>query len=43
MSTINKMHFTEDYIFGANQGFNIAVAFTDLDYETESILDPTYV
>ena len=31
ISTTNQMHFSEDYIFSAENGFNIAVAFTAHD------------
>ena len=42
MSTVNQLRFSEDYIFSAEQGFNIAIAFTAYDSETEPILDPRY-
>ena len=36
-----ESHYDEDSIFSQQQGFNIAVAFTDWDSETEPILDPS--
>ena len=37
-----ESHYDEDSIFSQQQGFNIAVAFTDWDSETEPILDPSF-
>ena len=36
-----ESHYSEEEIFSQEQGFNVAVAFTDWDSETEPILDPS--
>ena len=41
LSTINDSHFNPDYIFGYEEGFNMAVAFTAYDNDPEPIEDPT--
>ena len=42
LSTVNDDTYTSDDVFDYKNGFNIAVAFTAFDSETEWILDPTY-
>jgi len=42
LSTINDDTYTSDDVFAYKNGFNIAVAFTAFDSESEWILDPTY-
>mmetsp|Transcript_9947 Transcript_9947/g.12400 ORF Transcript_9947/g.12400 Transcript_9947/m.12400 type:complete len:147 (+) Transcript_9947:175-615(+) len=41
--TANRdMFYSDDFIFGYEQGFNVAAAFTAYDSETEWILDKKY-
>ena len=42
MSSTQKGHFGEEYVFDYEQGLNFAFAFTAYDSETENILDPSY-
>ena len=42
ISTVNDLHFDDTFIFNNENGFNLAVAFTSYDSETEWILDPSY-
>ena len=42
ITTLKEFALTSDDIFSYQNGFNIAVAFTRYDGETEWILDPTY-
>lgn len=42
LSTISDYHFNEMDRFGYENGFNVAVAFTDYSHDTEWQLDPTY-
>ena len=42
MSSIQSNYFDDSYIFGYEDGLNVAVAFTAYDSETEPILDKSY-
>ena len=42
LSTINDHKFTPDDKFRAQNGFNIAIAFTAYDNDPMPILDPSY-
>ena len=42
LSVTSDLHFTDNDIFGFEDGLNIAVAFTAFDSEQEWILDPSY-
>eukprot|EP00354_Favella_ehrenbergii_P012467 CAMPEP_0170453360 /NCGR_PEP_ID=MMETSP0123-20130129/1963_1 /TAXON_ID=182087 /ORGANISM="Favella ehrenbergii, Strain Fehren 1" /LENGTH=142 /DNA_ID=CAMNT_0010715697 /DNA_START=180 /DNA_END=608 /DNA_ORIENTATION=- len=42
VSTINELHYGDDFVFSYDNGFNIALAFTAYDSEREQILDPSY-
>ena len=41
LSTINESHFSPDYTFSYENGFNVAVAFTQYG-DKDTVLDPTY-
>ena len=42
LSTINDDTYTSDDVFTNKNGFNVAVAFTEFNSNTEWELDPTY-
>ena len=42
LSTVNDLHFTDDFVFDYSNGFRTAIAFTAYDNERDVILDPTY-
>ena len=42
MSSVQREHFSSDYIFDYEQGLNFAIGFTAFDTETDDILDPSY-
>ena len=42
LSVVNKNFYDSKYIFDYSKGFNVAVAFTASDNQSEYILDPTY-
>ena len=42
LSAVLDYYYDEDFTFNYNNGFNIAVAFTAYDDETEWILDDSY-
>ena len=42
LSTVTHAHFTPDFIFNAERGFNIAAAFTAYDSNPEPIMDERY-
>ena len=42
LQTVETNAFTDDYRFSSENGFNIAVAFSAYDDETEMILDKSY-
>lgn len=42
LSAVLDYYFDENYIFDYQQGFNIAIAFTAFDGETDWILDDSY-
>ena len=41
LSAVNRFNYEDSYMFTAEKGLNIAVAFTAYDTETEPILDPS--
>ena len=42
LSTVNDLHFTENDVFAAKNGFRVAVAFSAYNNEQVWELDPTY-
>ena len=42
MTSVQRAHFSADYVFDHEQGLNFAIGFTAFDSETEDILDPSY-
>ena len=42
LSTVNDLHFTENDVFTAENGFRVAVAFSEYNNEQVWELDPTY-
>ena len=42
MTSVQRDHFSADYIFDHEQGLNFAIGFTAFDKETEEILEPSY-
>ena len=42
MTSTQKRHYDENYVFNYEQGMNLAFAFTAYDSETENILLPEY-
>ena len=42
LATTTQAHFSSDYIFDKDRGFNIAAAFTAYDSNPEPIDDPRY-
>ena len=42
LSTMLDLHFSDEDVFGYENGLNLAVAFTAYDNEREWILDPSY-
>ena len=42
LSSTQAGYFNDSYVFGYDDGLNIAVAFTAYDSETENILDKSY-
>ena len=42
MSSTQSGYYDDSYVFSYEQGFNIAIAFTAYDSETEPILDRSY-
>ena len=42
LSVVNKNFYDSKYIFDYSKGFNVAVAFTSYESQSEYILDPTY-
>ena len=42
MTSVQRAHFSSDYVFDHEQVLNFAIGFTAFDSETEDILDPSY-